>query len=209
MEFAEIGLTSTDVMDEVLDHKKLNELIETQRNKNPALKDQSLEDIADGCGISETTLKSMQKGRNKNPRVGTLARLLNYIGGGSIDELVHLQFAGVFKADNASHGLPIIRALEARITAKDERITEYKEEVVALEAENQRVRKLYLKAREDLSSATEKCSQIEEYRKRVVRLRTALIVFVALALIFSGILLYLTWDVSNPNSGKIGEVIWR
>lgn len=208
METALDGFIATE-LDDVLDYQRLNELVEFQRKNNPALKGKTLADIAESCDSCETTLKGLLKGRNKNPRVGTLVRLLKSIGGGSIDRLVGLAPPRDFRAEEAVYDKTLVETLQARLEAKQERIEEYKEQVAALETENQRVRKLYLKAREDFSSATEKCTQIDEYRKRVVRLRTALIVFVALALIFSGILLYLTWDVSNPNAGSIGEVIWR
>lgn len=208
METALDGFIATE-LDDVLDYQRLNELVEFQRKNNPALKGKTLADIAESCDSCETTLKGLLKGRNKNPRVGTLVRLLKSIGGGSIDRLVGLAPPRDFRAEEAVYDKTLVETLQARIEAKQERIEEYKEQVAALETENQRVRKLYLKAREDLSSATEKCSQIDDYKKRVVRLRTALIVFVALALMFSGILLYLIWDVSNPNAGKIGAVIWR
>lgn len=209
MEAAEAIITITDVTDDILDYKRLNELVEFQRKNNPALKDKSLAEIAEDSGMCETTYKGILKGRNRNPRVATLTRMLKGIGDGSIDRLVGLAPPRDFGREAAAYDKTLVEALQARYEAKNERIEEYKTQVAALETENQRIRKLYLKACEDLSAATEKCSQIDDYKKRVVRLRTALIVFVALALIFSGILLYLTWDVSNPNAGKIGEVIWR
>lgn len=198
-----------DGMEDVLDCNKLNELVEYQRKNNPALKGKTLTEIAESCDTCETTLKSLLKGRNKNPRVGTLVRLLKCIGGGSIDMLVGLAPPRDFRREETAYDKTLVEALQARLDGKRERIDEYKEQVTALEMENQRVRKLYLKAREDLSSAMEKCSQIEEYRKRIVRLRTVLIVFAALAIVFFGVLLYLMWDVSNLNSGMIGGLIWR
>lgn len=208
METALDGFIATE-LDDVLDYQRLNELVEFQRKNNPALKGKTLADIAESCDSCETTLKGLLKGRNKNPRVGTLVRLLKSIGGGSIDRLVGLAPPRDFRAEEAVYDKTLVETLQARLEAKQERIEEYKEQVVTLETENQRVRKLYLKAREDLSSSTEKCSQVEEYKMRIVRLRTALIVFVVLAIVFLGMLLYLTWDVSNPHAGKIGEVIWR
>lgn len=208
METALDGFIATE-LDDVLDYQRLNELVEFQRKNNPALKGKTLADIAESCDSCETTLKGLLKGRNKNPRVGTLVRLLKSIGGGSIDRLVGLAPPRDFRAEEAVYDKTLVETLQARLEAKQERIEEYKEQVVTLETENQRVRKLYLKAREDLSSSTEKCSQVEEYKMRIVRLRTALIVFVVLAIVFLGMLLYMTWDVSNPHAGKIGEVIWR
>lgn len=208
METALDGFIATE-LDDVLDYQRLNELVEFQRKNNPALKGKTLADIAESCDSCETTLKGLLKGRNKNPRVGTLVRLLKSIGGGSIDRLVGLAPPRDFRAEEAVYDKTLVETLQARLDAKQERIEEYKDQVVTLETENQRVRKLYLKAREDLSSSTEKCSQVEEYKMRIVRLRTALIVFVVLAIVFLGMLLYLTWDVSNPHAGKIGEVIWR
>lgn len=208
METALDGFIATE-LDDVLDYQRLNELVEFQRKNNPALKGKTLADIAESCDSCETTLKGILKGRNKNPRVGTLVRLLKSIGGGSIDRLVGLAPPRDFRAEEAVYDKTLVETLQARLEAKQERIEEYKEQVATLETENQRVRKLYLKAREDFSSATEKCSQIDEYRKRIVRFRRALIVFVVLTLMFSLILLYLILDVSNPHAGRIGEVIWR
>lgn len=209
MEAAESIITITDVTDDILDYKRLNELVEFQRKNNPALKDKSLAEIAEDSGMCETTYKGILKGRNRNPRVATLTRMLKGIGDGSIDRLVGLAPPRDFGREAAAYDKTLVEALQARCEAKNERIEEYKAQVAELGAENQRVRKLYLKACEDLSAATEKCSQIDEYKMRIVRLRTALIVFVVLAIVFLGMLLYLTWDVSNPHAGKIGEVIWR
>ncbi len=209
MEAAESIITITDVTDDILDYKRLNELVEFQRKNNPALKDKSLAEIAEESGMCETTYKGILKGRNRNPRVATLTRMLKGIGGGSIDRLVGLAPPRDFRSEEAAYDKTLVEALQARLDGKRERIEEYKEQVTALETENQRVRKLYLKAREDLSSAAEKCAQIEEYRNRIVRFRTALYVFAALAVIFAGFLIYITWDISTPGAGKIGGVIWR
>lgn len=208
METALDGFIATE-LDDVLDYQRLNELVEFQRKNNPALKGKTLADIAESCDSCETTLKGLLKGRNKNPRVGTLVRLLKSIGGGSIDRLVGLAPPRDFRAEEAVYDKTLVETLQARLEAKQERIEEYKEQVAALETENQRVRKLYLQSREDLSSSTEKCAQIEEYRNRIVRFRTALYVFAALAVIFAGFLIYITWDISTPGAGKIGGVIWR
>lgn len=208
MDSAEKRLTA-EVMDDVLDYRMLNNLFEFQRKNNPALKDKSLADIADDCETCETTIKGMLKGRNRNPRLATAVRFIKAIGGGSIDRLVGLAPPRDFMIEEAAYDKTLVETLQARLDGKNERIEEYKTQVAELEAENQRVRKLYLKACEDLSARNEKCAQIDEYRTRIVRFRTALIVFAAVALICAGIIIYVTWDISTPEAGNIGAIVWR
>ena len=72
-----------------LDVAALNRLIDFGREHNPRLKGASDARIADLCEISETTYKSIRKGRNLHPRVDILYSIVALFNG-SIDRLVGL-----------------------------------------------------------------------------------------------------------------------
>ena len=209
MEAAEAIITITDVTDDILDYKRLNELVEFQRKNNPALKDKSLAEIAEDSGMCETTYKGILKGRNRNPRVATLTRMLKGIGGGSIDRLVGLAPPRDFRSEEAAYDKTLVEALQARLDGKTERIEEYKEQVERLEAETARLRLKYLDETRKTSAQEEQCKQAEEYKVRLRRFRHWLCFFVLLFILAAGLIIYILWDVSNPNAGLFGGIIWR
>lgn len=185
-----------DTQDDVLDSEKLNILVEHRRKTLPRLFNKSISDIADCSGVSESTIKAMIGGKNRNPRIATLLRLLKCIGGGSIDDLVgNAHDSGV-----SDHSL--IDTLKTRLEAKDERIKD-------LETYQKELREKYVAAREKIAA----CEEITKaYGDSLIRQRRfsrwlkalaiiTMVLFVLLVLIF--------FDLSHPDVGKIGEVEWR
>lgn len=209
MEAAEAIITIPEVTDDILDYKRLNELVEFQRKNNPALKDKSLAEIAEDSGMCETTYKGILKGRNRNPRVATLTRMLKGVGGGSIDRLVGLAPPRDFRSEEAAYDKTLVEALQARLDGKNERIDEYKKQVSDLETENQRVRRLYLAACEEVGALKEAGKHTDECRKRARRFAVWMMVAFVVILILTALLVVFLIDLSNPEFGRIGEVKWR
>lgn len=191
-----------DTQDDVLDSEKLNNLVEHRRKTLPRLFNKSIADIADCSGVSESTIKAMIGGKNRNPRIATLLRLLKCIGGGSIDDLVGNAQEGAFTARDSASDQTLIDTLKARLDGKRERIEE-------LETYQKELREKYVAAREKVAA----CEEITKaYGDSLIRQRRfsrwlkalaiiTMVLFVLLVLIF--------FDLSHPDVGKIGVVEWR
>lgn len=186
----------TDVQDEVLESDKLTALIEHRRKTTPKLLNKSIADLANCSGVSESTIKAMMCGKNRNPRVATLKRLLKCIGGGSIDDLVgNAHDSGV-----SDHSL--IDTLKTRLEAKDERIKD-------LETYQKELREKYVAAREKVAACEEITKAYGECICRQKRFSRWLKALAIITLLLFALLVLLFFDLSHPDFGKIGVVEWR
>ncbi len=186
---------------DVIDVRALNKLVDFQRRNNPALKDMSTADIADGSGIGISTYKSLLNGSAKNPRLDTLKRLLRFIGGGSIDVLVGLAPQRDYEREQREYNPSIVETLNGRLEAKKERIAELETLANELKTNNNKLRDDYTLACIKLSAEEQKNIHFEEYRVRVRRLTKWLCVAFLAVLLFSGISIYLLWELWNPSRG--------
>ena len=195
--------------DDVLDYKILSELIEFQCKNNPKLKGLTSADIAEQCDMSETTYKGLKKGKNRNPRVGTLVRLLKFIGGGSIDRMVGLAPPRDFAKEQAAYDQTLVETLQARLDAKIEIISEYSREVEVLHTENESLRKELVEAYKDLSAEKSKSNSASENKIRAHKYASAFVCSVVLMLMLLFAIVIALLDAADPNAGFIGGIIWR
>lgn len=199
-----------------LDNTALTDLIAFQKKHNPRLKDKTNRDIADMCGMSENTLCAILKGKNKNPRVGTLRLILGAIGGGSIDRLVGLAPHRDFAKEEAFYDATLVDAMQARLDEKRALIESLQGQLAESEQDRDRLRKLYnekcialsaaetrieaMKAEVDEGAARRARWNKTEDELRKVRM---LCILACLGLIIAmGVLIYLLWEIANPNLGN-------
>lgn len=191
----------TELHDDVLNCEMLTKLIEHSRKNNPMLAHKTLADLASCSGVSESTIKAIVSGKNRNPRVATLKRMLTCIGGGSIDALVGLE-KSVTTASMPQSDQALLHTLQERIVAKNAHNEE-------LKAELQSMKKSYLGAREQVAAMEESIKSADETRARCKRLARWLKVAVVAAFIFSLMMVLLTFDALHPEFGLIRGIIWR
>lgn len=120
-----------------VDNVMLLELLEFQKKKNPKLKGMSNRDIAERCDMSESTLKNLLNGKNANPRIGTLKRLLTFIGGGSVDRLIGFAPPRNFEKESAAYDASLMDAMRHQVESLEA-------QNAAQEKELDRLRKLVL-----------------------------------------------------------------
>lgn len=186
-----------------LDVDALNRLIEFGRQNNPRLKGASEARLAELCEVSETTFKSIRKGRNKKPRVDILYSIVALFGG-SIDRLIGLAPTRDIRREGAVWDATLADGLQQRI----DNLTQQKAED---DAELSRLRKMVLAAEKAQAHAEERCDALRErvielnadalrHRAELRRHRTTLIVVVVLTL---AVFAYIAWEIANPTKGLI------
>ena len=195
--------------DDVLDNAILCELIEFQCKNNPKLKGLTSADIAEKCDMSESTLKALKKGKNKNPRVGTLVRLLKYIGGGSIDRMVGLAPPRDFAKEEATYDRTLVETLQARLDAKTERINEYIYELEHKNKESEALRNELTEVYKELSAEKTKSALALENKIRAHKYASAFVCSAVLMLMLLFAIVIVLCDAADPNAGFIGGIIWR
>jgi transcriptional regulator with XRE-family HTH domain len=195
--------------EDVLDGVILCELIEFQRKNNPKLKGMSGADIAEACDMSESTYKGLIKGKNRNPRVGTLVRLLKYIGGGSIDRMVGLAPPRDFAREEAVYDRTLVETLQARLDAKKERIDEYALEVDELQAENEKLRNELVEALKELSAEKTKSATTMEHKIRAHKYACAFVLTGIVLLFVLALIIFVLCDAMSADFGFIGGILWR
>ena len=204
-------------VNDIIDIKELNALIDFQRKNNPKLKGLSSADIAEGSGIATSTYKALLAG-STIPRLDTIVRLLRFIGGGSLDRLVRFAPRRDFAQEQAVYDKNLVETYEARLEAKRERIIEYERKVTELETELTRVRKIVLEKGEACSRAEARAEMIAasfaeekaEYIAENERLdkdngklkKIIVIMGVAFVVILIAIAAYLGWEIANPGAGN-------
>lgn len=198
-----------------LDNTALTALVKFQKENNPRLKGKSNRDIADACGMSENTFCAILKGKNRNPRVGTLVCILRAIGGGSIDRLVGLAPHRDFAKEEAVFDATLVDSLQARLDEKRERIRELTNELGASEEECNRLRKMYNQKCIELSKAEARIESLNNReseqvagRAELVRMRrlanTLLAILIALVSVIA--VLYIIWEIRHPDLGLTGLI---
>lgn len=162
----------------IMNHEILNDLLKFQMQNNPALAGKTKADIARACDMSESTLKNLLSGKNDNPQVGTLKRLIRYIGGGSIDRMVGLAPPRDFKEEEAVYDANLVQSIQIQLGEKRMQIEELQNQLAMAELEKDRLRKIVLEKGEAKSKAcaelAAKVELIEEYKGKVSR-RDALV----------------------------------
>lgn len=161
------------IQERVIDCAILRELIAFQLQNNPALSGKTKSDIARACDMSETTYKNLLNGKAGNPHVGTLVRLIRYIGGGSIDRMVGLAPPRDFAKEDAAYDANLVQAIQIRLEEKRSVIDDLQSRLAMAECENDRLRKLVLEKGERQSKASAESSalkdSIAEYKERLAR----------------------------------------
>jgi len=185
-----------------------NDLLEFQMKNNPALVGKTKRDIAEACYMSESTLKNLCNGKNDNPRIGTLKRIIRYIGGGSVDRIIGFAPPRDFEKEEAQYDASLVEALQIRLDDKRDRIGELTAQLSASEADRDRLRKLVLEKGECLSAARTKIEHLQALvddnaseRAESKKLRVALIVMCAVAILALALSVYLIWDVTHLSAG--------
>lgn len=141
-----------------MNHTIFNDLLEFQMKNNPALAGKTRRDIAEACYMSESTLKNLCSGKSDNPRIGTLKRILRYIGGGSVDRLIGFAPPRDFEKEEAQYDASLVEAIQIRLDEKRARIEELEDQLAACEKDRDRLRKLVLEKGESKSKA---CAEAE------------------------------------------------
>lgn len=138
-----------------VDNDMLVELLEFQKKKNPKLKGMSNRDIAENCDMSESTLKNLLNGKNANPRIGTLKRLLTFIGGGSVDRLIGFAPPRNFEKESATYDANLMDTMRHQVES-------LQAQNAAQEKELDRLRKLVLAKGEALSRLEGRTADVEQ-----------------------------------------------
>ena len=147
----------------------LTELYNFQRANNPALKGLTSKDIAEMCDMSENTLRELLKGKNKNPRLGTLKRLIRVIGGGSLDRLIGFAPPRDFDKEAETYNATLVEGLQIRLDEKREIITDLKSQLS--DADN-RLNNLINIIRCDDNVGKEAIGQVKEMEQRLADKRS-------------------------------------
>lgn len=202
-------------MEPMLYSDRLNDLINFQLKNNPRMKGKTKRDIASECFISETSLKNLLNGRNVNPHISTVIRLVRYVGGGDMNILVGFAPARDYSKEEKNYDKTLVEGMQARLDEKRERIIELMHEVETLQADKLRIQRMYNDACKESAAAAAEVKHLEimittlhkerdehkteqaEYK----RLRVALIIMCAVAIFALGTCVYLLWDVMNAGVG--------
>jgi transcriptional regulator with XRE-family HTH domain len=134
--------------EKVLDCKLFNDLINFQLKNNPDLAGKTKMDIARECDISESTMKNILSGKNSNPHVGTLRRIILRIGGGSVDRIIGLAPPRDFEKEDAVYDADLVHAANIRVAEKEAVIDNLHKQLMYAEADKDRLRKLILEKSE-------------------------------------------------------------
>ena len=207
--------SGTKDMEPVLCSDRLNDLVEFQMKNNPRMKGKTKRDIASECFISETSLKNLLNGKNVNPHISTVIRLVRYVGGGDMNILVGFAPARDYSKEEKSYDKTLVEGMQARLDEKRERIVELTREVETLQADKLRIQRMYNEACKEAAAAVAEVKHLEImktalYKERdehkteqaeYKRLRVALIVMIAVAIAALGGCVYILWDVTNPGMG--------
>ncbi len=130
--------------EKVVNCKLLSDLINFQMQNNPDLAGKTKMDIAKECDISESTMKNILSGKNSNPHVGTLKRIIVKIGGGSIDRIIGLAPPRDFKKEDAVYDANLVQAAQIRVSEKEALIDNLNQQLMLAEADKDRLRKIIL-----------------------------------------------------------------
>ena len=155
--------------EKVVNCKLLCELINFQLKNNPDLAGKTKMDIAKECDISESTMKNILSGKNSNPHVGTLKRILVKIGGGSIDRIVGLAPPRDFAKEGAVYDADLVHAANIRVSEKEAVIDNLNKQLMLSEAEKDRLRKIILEKSEIKSQIAAEAKATE---KEIAALRS-------------------------------------
>lgn len=182
---------------------------EFKKANDPAFKDvTSLCAFAEKFGLSESTCKRVFKGRATDFTVSILWYICKILG---LDPAVVLYLAPSRDYDREERDYnPTlmdnlrrqIASLEERNVSKKEKIDELNAELAKRDAYEKNLRERFLKAEKDLSTAMEKAAEIEKIKKQKHHLALCLFVSVALTITFAGIMIYLLWELQNPQAGN-------
>lgn len=153
--------------EKVVNCKQLSELINFQLQNNPDLRGKTKMDIAKECDISESTMKNILSGKNSNPHVGTLKRILVKIGGGSIDRIVGLAPPRDFAKENAVYDADLVHAANIRVSEKEAVVDNLNKQLMLAEAEKDRLRKIILEKSEIKSKMA---AEAEAMKKEIAAL---------------------------------------
>lgn len=206
---------STKDMEPALCSDRLNDLINFQLKNNPRMKGKTKRDIASECFISETSLKNLLNGRNVNPHISTVIRLVRYVGGGDMNILVGFAPARDYGKEEKSYDKTLVEGMQARLDEKRERIAELTREVETLQTDKLRIQRMYNEVCKEAAAAAAEVKHLELmktmlYKERderkdeqaeFKRLRVALIIMIAVAIAALGGCVYILWDVMNPGMG--------
>lgn len=214
-------VSSVQDMEPVLCSDRLNDLVEFQMKNNPRMKGKTKRDIASECFISETSLKNMLSGRNVNPHISTVIRLVRYVGGGDMNILVGFAPARDYSKEEQNYDKTLVEGMQARLDEKRQRIAELTQQVEELQADKLRLQRMYNDASNRASSAEAEVKHLEimkttlykerderdDERKDVKmehkRLRVALTVMCAVVILSLGACVYVLWDALNPAVGLL------
>lgn len=155
--------------EKVVNCKQLSELINFQLQNNPDLAGKTKMDIAKDCDISESTMKNILNGKNSNPHVGTLKRILIKIGGGSIDRIVGLAPPRDFAKEGAVYDANLVHTANIRVSEKEAVIDNLNKQLMLAEAEKDRLRKIILEKSEIKSQMAAEAKATE---KEIAALRS-------------------------------------
>lgn len=203
-----------------LDNTALTALVKFQKENNPRLKGKSNRDIADACGMSENTFCAILKGKNRNPRVGTLVCIIRAIGGGSIDRLVGLAPHRDFEKEEAVFDATLVETLQARLDEKRETIESLRAQLEDREARlvNLRtiihqeghdgkvaigqVKEMEQRLADKREQIAEQAKTIAEQKAEIRKLRAMGIGLTLLLIAILALSLYLIWEMANPTLGN-------
>lgn len=204
-----VALNEDCIGEDVLDYKILRDLIEFQRKNNPKLKGMSGADIAVACDMSESTYKGLLNGKNRNPRLATVVRMIKFVGGGSLDRMVGLAPPRDFAREEALYDRTLVEALQARLDAKKERIDEYALEVDELQGENEKLRNELVEALKDLSAEKTKSATAMEHKIRAHKYACAFVLTGFVLLFVLAVIIFVLCDAMSADRGLIGGIVWR
>lgn len=180
-----------------------NRLVDFAKKYHPLFIGASDSRFAEICMVSDTTFKDLRKGRNTNPRTGTMYSILAPLGG-SMDRLFGLAPTRDLAHESAVWDATIVEGLQQRI----DYLTQQK---AADDAELARLRKMLLAAEKAQTKAEEHASNLQEriielnadairHRKELRRHRWAML---AICFILLALCAYLIWEIANPDKGNL------
>jgi transcriptional regulator with XRE-family HTH domain len=169
-----------------LDVAALNRLIDFGREHNPRLKGASDARIAELCEISETTYKSIRKGRNMHPRVDILYSIVALFGG-SIDRLVGLAPTRDIARERAVWDGSLVDGMQQHIDLLTAQKAETDAETLRLRAALSASEKAQAKAEERAEYLTQRITEMQTevtlHRVALRRHRIAMLAIVALLMV--------------------------
>lgn len=207
-EHLEISLEAIDISQFRLRSEAIRPAFEFKKKHDPAFSNMTGASFAAKVGIGESTWKKLYAGTATDAMCSTAWAIAKPLG---LDPAVLFGLAPSrdYEREKQEYNPTLmdnmrrqIAALEERVASKKEKIAELSADLAKRDSYEKDLRERFLQAEKVLSATAEKASECEKVKKHKHHLAVCLLVSCALTITFAGIMIYLLWELQNPNAGN-------